>query len=86
MISHVKLKAINNLIINIKNILGIAEFDNETITLEAFCLLTNYKLNFEISEKENFNWKISKPFNLNERQLEIQLRVSEKDVFYLNLL
>ena len=60
--------------------IGVTEFDNEIITIEAFCSLTNYKIDESLPEKENLNWKVAKPFILNEQPQEIFIRVSEKDV------
>jgi hypothetical protein len=61
-------------IVVIYNKIGLVEFDNEAITLEAFKEYTN--ANFTDKTFENFNWKSAKPF----KEDEIFIRVGCKDV------
>jgi len=56
------------------------EFDKEEISLEIFQELSNYKIDENISDLENFDWKPSKSFMIIETEVELLLRVSEEGV------
>jgi hypothetical protein len=56
------------------------EFDKEEISLEIFQELSNYKIDENISDLENFDWKPSKSFMIIETEVKLLLRVSEEGV------
>lgn len=56
------------------------EFDNEETSLSIFEELTNHKIDENKTDVENLDWKPSKPFKINDRELELLLRVSEEEV------
>lgn len=61
-------------------ILGVVEFDNEETSLSIFQELTNYQIDEKKSDLENFDWKPAKTFKINEKDLELLLRISDEEV------
>jgi hypothetical protein len=58
----------------------VVEFDNENITVDAFKILSGSTINSSLTDYDNFNWRASKPFILNEKHQELDIRISEKEV------
>ncbi len=56
----------------------VIEFDCESLALEAFKKLTGLPL--EEENKQNYDWKSSLPFFINDEAQELFIRISEKDV------
>ena len=55
----------------------IVEFDNEEQALECFKILTGLEIDKDAQDIHKFDWKVSKPFIINDTAHEIQVRVSE---------
>ncbi len=62
------------------------EFDNEETSLSIFQELTNYKIDENKSDLENFDWKPAKTFKINEKDLELLLRISDEGVKFICLI
>ena len=58
----------------------IIEFDDESIALEAYQKFTGFNLNNDHSENENYDWKPSLPFKIQDDLQELSIRICEKDV------
>jgi len=51
------------------------------MTLQAFSEFCSFQINNELTELENYNWKKSLPFKIDEEKvLELEIRVSEVNV------
>ena len=51
------------------------------MTLQAFVEFCSFQINNELTEVENYNWKKSLPFKIDEDNvLEIEMRMSEVNV------
>ena len=73
MISHVNIPWLNYL--------GVVEFDSEEVAIQAFAEFCAFQINKETSDLENFNWKKSLPFVIDEEKvLELEMRMSEVNV------
>jgi len=58
------------------------EFDNEETSLSIFQELANFKIDENKSDLENFDWKPAQAFKINDKNLELLLRVSDEEVMY----
>ena len=61
-------------------VLGVAEFDNENKAREAFETMTNTKVNPNLSNEENYNWKPAKSYTVEDKMLDLYIRFSSKTV------